>query len=246
MMDGDFPLGDPHGATPATLKSHILRLLRQAILSGRYPPGSRLNESQLAREFNISRIPIREALMQLQENGLVTNHARRGMFVTRLTDEDVQRINSIRVVLEAEALRLCRANLNKASAARLSAMVEQMEAWEVGDRPAGATTDFEFHREIWALSGNPYLARTLDSLCTVLFAHAAQDRGETIKWRLNRHRGLLDVVLGRSSVSPEDAVIAHLRVSYDEPEKFSSYAATQRTDEPAVDRSRPKRRTSAR
>ena len=51
MMDGDFPLGDPHGATPTTLKSHILRLLRQAILSGRYPPGSRLNESQLAREF---------------------------------------------------------------------------------------------------------------------------------------------------------------------------------------------------
>jgi len=216
MMDGDFPLGDPHGATPTTLKSHLLRLLRQAILSGRYPPGSRLNESQLAREFNISRIPIREALMQLQESGLVTNHARRGMFVTRLTDEDVQRINSIRVVLEAEALRLCRANLTKASA------------------------------EIWELSGNPYLARTLDSLCTVLFAHAAQDRGETIKWRLNRHRGLLDVVLGRSSVSPEDAVIAHLRVSYDEPEKFSSYAATQRTDEPAVDRSRPKRRTSAR
>lgn len=157
-MDGDFPLGDPHGATPTTLKSHILRLLRQAILSGRYPPGSRLNESQLAREFSISRIPIREALMQLQESGLVTNHARRGMFVTRLTDEDVQRINSIRVVLEAEALRLCRANMTKAAAARLSAMVEQMEAWEVGDRPAGATTDFEFHREIWALSGNPYRA----------------------------------------------------------------------------------------
>ena len=150
------------------------------------------------------------------------------------------------MVLEAEALRLCQANMTKATAARLSAMVEQMEAWEVGDRPAGATTDFEFHREIWALSGNPYLARTLDSLCTVLFAHAAQDRGETIKWRLNRHRGLLDVVLGRTNVSPEDAVIAHLRVSYDEPEKFSSYAATQRTDAPAVDRSRPKRRTEAR
>lgn len=241
-MDGDFSLGDP---TPTTLKSHILRLLREAILSGRYTPGSRLNESQLAREFNISRIPIREALMQLQESGLVTNHARRGMFVTKLTVEDVQRINSIRVVLEAEALRLCQANMTKATAARLTAMVEQMEAWEVGAEPGAATTDFEFHRTLWALSGNPYLARTLDSLCTVLFAHAAQDRGETIMWRLNRHRGLLDVVLGRSSVSPEDAVIAHLRVSYDEPEKFSSYAPTQRTAQPAVDGPRVKRRTSA-
>ncbi|WP_312166347.1 GntR family transcriptional regulator [Phenylobacterium sp.] len=240
-MDGDFPLGEPR---PTTLKAHVLGLLRTAILSGRYRPGARLNESQLAREFKISRIPIREALMQLQENGLVTNHERRGMFVTELSPEDVQRINSIRVVLEAEALRLCRANMTKAAAARLTALVEQLEAWEDGAEPGAAAADCEFHRTIWSLAGNPYLARTLDSLCLALFAQGAHDPGETGGRRRGRHRRLLDVVLGRSSVSPEDAVIAHLRVSYDEPEKFSSYAPTQRTAQPAVDGSRAKRRTS--
>src|SRR3569833_2274152 len=98
---------------PSTLKSHIFHRLRDSIVSGRYRPGDRLNESQIAREFGISRIPVREALMQLQEHGLVMNHERRGMFVTRMSGEDVQRINSLRIVLEAEALKICRARINK-------------------------------------------------------------------------------------------------------------------------------------
>ena len=79
-------------AAPGTLKTHVYNALRSAIITGRYKPGMRLNESQLARDFNISRIPIREALMQLQEHGLVMNHERRGMFVTVLSPEDVQPI----------------------------------------------------------------------------------------------------------------------------------------------------------
>ena len=94
--------GSPAGeGAPTTLKSYVVQRLREAILSGRYKPGDRLNESQLAREFDISRIPIREALIQLQEYGLVMNHERRGMFVTLLSEEDVQRINSLRIILEA-------------------------------------------------------------------------------------------------------------------------------------------------
>ncbi len=248
-MDGNSTLNGPEAqrpiATPTTLKAHVFNMLREAIISGRYKPGARLNESQLAREFNISRIPIREALMQLQEHGLVMNHERRGMFVTELTDEDVQRINSLRVVLEAEALKLCRANMTKQNAAKLTNLVEQMETWEDGAEIDAAAIDLEFHRTLWALAGNPYLTKTLDSLSTVLFAHTALEHvsNETIKWRLNHHRGLLDVVLGKSDVSPEDAVISHLRVSYDEPEKFSSYAAEQPAG-PEADAPRAKRKAA--
>ena len=55
----------PELRTPSTLKSHIFHGLRDAIVSGRYRPGDRLNESKIAREFGISRIPVREALMQV-------------------------------------------------------------------------------------------------------------------------------------------------------------------------------------
>lgn len=217
---------DNEGAyVPPTLKAHVLNRLRDAIVAGSYKPGDRLNESQLARDFDISRIPIREALMTLQEQGLVMNHERRGMFVTILSEQDVQLINSLRVVLEAEALKLCRINITPESTARLTSLVEQMEAWEQGAELAAAALDLAFHREMWKASGNPYLAKTLDSLATVLFAHKALENAsvETRQWRLHHHRALLDVALGRSDVSPEDAVIGHLRTGYENPDCYASH-----------------------
>ena len=214
-------------AAPTTLKAYVFNTLRDAIVSGRYKPGSRLNESQLAREFNISRIPIREALMQLQEHGLVMNHERRGMFVTELSEEDVQRINSLRIVLESEALKLCAAHMTKPVAARLTQLVEQMEAWDAGSEIDAAAIDLEFHRTIWGAAGNPYLTKALDSLSTVLFAHTALENvnHEDMRWRLNHHRALLDVALGASDIAAEEAVIHHLSMHYKAPERFSSFSA---------------------
>lgn len=99
-----------------------------------------------------------------------------------------------------------------------------MEQWESGSEIAAAGIDIQFHRTLWETAGNPYLSDTLDSLSTVLFAHSALQHvsTETTKWRLNHHRGLLNVALGESTMSPEDAVISHLKVYYNEPEKYSS------------------------
>ena len=212
--------------TPTTLKAHVYNLLRKAIITGKYKPGARLNESQLAREFNISRIPIREALMLLQEHGLVMNHERRGMFVTELGEDEVQQINSLRVVIEAEALRLCRARMTPKIRAKLTRLVEQMEEAHDPTEIDAAAIDLEFHRTIWQASGNPYLAKTLDSLATVLFAHTALDNvsKEVLQWRLNHHREFLEVALGESHFEPEEAVIRHLKIHYQDPERFSSFA----------------------
>lgn len=231
------------GAVPSTLKAHVLTRLRDAIVSGRYKPGDRLNESQLARDFEISRIPIREALMTLQEQGLVMNHERRGMFVTILAEEDVQRINSVRVVLEAEAMKLCRLNMSPEDLASLTHLVEQMEAWEEGTEMAAAALDLAFHRAVWRASGNPYLEKTLDSLATVLFAHKALENAsvETRQWRLHHHRALLDVLEGKSNVSPEDAFIEHLRTGYENPDRFCSHTIAREGRDGASDRSNNKR-----
>jgi len=114
-----------------------------------------LNESKIAREFGISRIPVREALMQLQEHGLVMNHERRGMFVTRLNEEDVQRINSLRVVLEAEALKLCRLKISKKDAARLTDIMTRMDAWTERTEMDAAALGLEFHRTLWEAAWQP-------------------------------------------------------------------------------------------
>src|SRR6476646_6240553 len=100
-----------HNGPPTTLRAHVVKILSAGILSGKYKPGDRLNESQIARELNISRIPVREALSQLQEQGLVQNRQRRGMFVTHIGTQEVDQIFAVRLLLEGEALRLARIHM---------------------------------------------------------------------------------------------------------------------------------------
>ncbi|MDB5439113.1 MAG: GntR family transcriptional regulator [Caulobacteraceae bacterium] len=213
-----------------TRKTYAFDVLRKAIVTGVYKPGVRMNESQLSRELNISRIPIREALVQLQGQGLVTNHPRRGMFVTELTAGDVSRINSLRVVLEAEALRLCRSHMTADLQLRLTDLVERMEAWDERSSIDAAQLDLEFHRSIWRASDNPYLYDSLDSLTTVLFAFTALDKvsHDDEHWRLNHHRDLLNFLLGHSDQAAESAIVDHLSRYYDDPAVFSSYRPARR------------------
>lgn len=208
-----------------TLKGQVVERIRHAILSGAFKPGDRLNESHLADQFKVSRIPVREALLKLQERGLVTNHPRRGMFVTVLDEEDVQRINSLRIVLESEAIKLCRIGLTSTLEQRLRAIVNQMDgARNMSDFEASAL-DLQFHKTIWQGSGNPYLEKALTSLVTVLFAHQAitYTTAKTgLHWPLHHHRTLLKVILGDIKVTPEAAMTEHLRLRYGNPERWSS------------------------
>ena len=212
--------------TPSTLRTHIARVLRQQILSGRYKPGDRLNESQIAREFHTSRIPVREALSHLQEQGLVMNLERRGMFVIQLSETEVQQINSLRIVLEAEAMKLARAHMTPEIHGQLAALVDQMEHWE-GPLAEAAALDRSFHQIIWRAAGNPWLERMLDQLTVALFAHKTLEHvsREMRQWRLNHHRELLDVVAG-GTADPRLALLTHLRMAYSEPERFASMALT--------------------
>jgi DNA-binding GntR family transcriptional regulator len=210
----------------ATLKALVVDRIREEIVSGRYKPGERLNESKLAREFKVSRIPVREALTKLHEQGLLMNHPRRGMFVNTLSEEDTQKINSVRIVLEAEALKLCRAKLTKERERHLDKLVVRMEQWERGSELDAAALDLEFHKAFWIYSDNNYLERTLSSLVPVLLAHHALDSigHELVRWRLNHHRALLEVIQGTSKQTPEEAILVHLRIAYNNPERFSSLA----------------------
>ena len=204
----------PRASAPPTLRAHVVKMLSADILAGKYRPGDRLNESQIARELNISRIPVREALSQLQEQGLVQNRERRGMFVTDIGPQEVAQISSLRVILETEALRLARTNMTPPMAVRLEALVTQMEAWN-GTLLEAAALDLEFHRLLWKASGNPYLERTLNSLVVPLFAQKALEHvsQEIRRWRLSHHRIILDAVTGRCDADPQQALLTHLRMA---------------------------------
>jgi DNA-binding GntR family transcriptional regulator len=167
---------------------------------------------------------VRQALASLEEHGLAVNQPRRGMFVNSLSDEETAQVNSVRLVLEVEALKLCRAQRSAEMERRFEAILARMENWSGGSQWEAAELDLEFHRAIWHFSGNGYLMRSLNSLCTVLFARRVLVGVEDarMRWILSHHRLLFDVIEDRSDASPEEAMLNHLKMGYDHPERFSS------------------------
>lgn len=213
----------------ATMRSRVVTQLRNAILTGNYAPGEKLSEGELAQQFKTSRVPIREALIQLKECGLVANHGRRGVCAPQLSPEEVQHINALRLILEAEAIRLARKNMTPKIEAQLKNTVRRM-AKAAASPFSSHILDLEFHATIWAASGNPYLTNALMPLVLRSFAHKAlgeraqaqaaapQALSQMRSWRVARHADLLDLLTRRSDTSPEDAILSHIRADFVVPE----------------------------
>lgn len=200
----------------STLSQNIAERLVDAILSGKLAAGSRLNESELSRQLQVSRAPIREALNKLQEQGLVVYFPRRGMFVVSLSNADITKIHRLRIVLESEALLLCRDNLTPATEKRLLALLEKMEKSEDMSTLEATRLDLAFHRTIWGQTGNEYLERTLTSLTAPLFAYAMISRSLSgQKAVLHSHRPLLTYVQGKTRKDhARQVIIDHISISW--------------------------------
>jgi DNA-binding GntR family transcriptional regulator len=149
------------------------------------------------------------------------------MVAVSLTEEDVSKINSLRVILEAEALRLTKARLTSQAEEKLAKLVERIERSGPGSPYELARLDFEFHRAIWSLTGNEYLEKTLCTLAAPLFAHsgvAFARQSKDAKTDLESHRPLFDFVRGISSgLSAEEAMVKHLEY-WKDPTRYSSLA----------------------
>ena len=210
----------------ATLKESIVEVLVDAVISGKLKPGDRLNESELSRQLGVSRAPIREALQQLQEQGLVENHPRRGMFVVNLEQEGAQKINSLRLILEPEALDLCRVHRTPEGEKKLYDLVARMEQKSNMNAIEATRLDLEFHRAIWSQTGNEYLEKTLSSLTAPLFAYATLTKPKQEKMRmiLDSHRPLLDYILAKKPRKTAQQIIwEHLDLRWEQPDKYWSH-----------------------
>ena len=222
-------MSPPDVLTPVktvTLRENVAEILINAVLSGKFRPGDRLNESELGRQLRVSRAPIREALHQLQEQGLVVNQPRRGMFVVSLSETDIQKINSLRLILESEALHLCRRNLNSANERKLVQQIEKMDRTGPTSALEAMRMDLAFHRTIWSQTGNEFLERTLTSLTASLFAYSVvvKAREEQMRMILDSHRPLLDFVQGkRKAKDARTVMLDHISLRWGPPDIYSSH-----------------------
>jgi DNA-binding GntR family transcriptional regulator len=178
----------------AVLPDGIVKTLKAAIISGQLKSGQRLNENELANHLKVSRAPLREAFLKLEQEGLVTKIPHRGAVVTAFTETDVVEIYSLRIPLEGFAARLV---AEKGSPdfeiKRIRAAYDHLvERGREGNVSVYLSADFEFHRTIWEATGNQRLIRILTDLCTPFFGFS-----------------LIQVVGQGKSFSTERAAIEH-------------------------------------
>jgi DNA-binding GntR family transcriptional regulator len=107
---------------------HIADHLREAILNGGLPPGSRIRQVDLAKEFGFSRLPAREALRILETEGLVTIKANSGAWVTRMDLEELELVYKVRQLVEPIALKESIDRLTPDDIAEMTALQDAMEA----------------------------------------------------------------------------------------------------------------------
>lgn len=153
-MSADLAAARPK--RPPSFSEHVCEVLRDDILSGRLPEGSRLTEAYVMERTGVSRTPVREGLRRLEAEGLVTNHRHRGAFVTlRLAGQEALVIYDVRLVLEPQLTRLAAERMTPEV---LGALREILKRFEVVSEPVEASrVDADFHMTIYEASGSELL-----------------------------------------------------------------------------------------
>lgn len=160
-------IGAPHIARlpKATFREHIAERLRSAILSGELLPGAALVETALAEQFQVSRAPLREALRQLIEQGLVITVPYTGTHVVQLTVADVHEIHSMRITLERFAFEQAWPRRDARFGQELQRRQAVLtEAIDRGDDAASIAAELELHSLVYECCGHGLLQRTWASL----------------------------------------------------------------------------------
>jgi len=187
--------------------------IRDAILDNRLPPGTQLSVPELARQMNISRSPVREAVQRLIYEGLAMHVPYRGAEVIPVQVEDLRQLYVVREVLEGLAARLATERMTGAGLDELRSVIAAHEAVVTsGDERAHIELDMGYHRLIRETAGNQHLSLVLDRIQGK--AHLAQHhlwRGpESRRLALEEHKRVLEAMAAGDAEGAQRAAEAHI------------------------------------
>jgi len=180
----EFPRQSP------TAVEMVCRVLRQAILDGAIKGDSMLRQEELAKKFGVSRVPVREALLKLEGEGLVETHPRRGVVVTTLSTENFEEILEMRFALESLALELAIPRFlpedTREALEILATAEEGMHANGKPDLRKGLESrwgdlNWNFHRRLYGPANRPRLLAAIENLHQLFARHVRMrlDRTDT-------------------------------------------------------------------
>ncbi|HXX38273.1 MAG TPA: GntR family transcriptional regulator [bacterium] len=187
--------------------------LEDAILSGQMLPGERLVEATIAANLGVSRTTVREALLMLQQRGLVVTEPRRGTFVTRPSPSDALDLKMVRALLEGFAVRLGWQYLDDALVAAMETLLAEMQACRIPDDfPRIIQVDLALHRLLVERAGSPRLLNLWTSLngqIGALMLVAVERSHATVEDVVTFHRRLIDAIRGRDPLVLQETIIDH-------------------------------------
>lgn len=199
---------------PSAIRETVADALRRTLLEGRLRSGENLSEVSIASEFNISRGPVREAMLVLAAEGLLNHAQNRGFTVLNFTEEDQRQIESVRLPLETLALSEAKQKVTTRDIGRLKAFKDNLvQLFEAEDNYGRMHAEVEFHSAICELAGNPWLIASLKRVLIPAFTYGTAFHmnqpdlsGKTLN---DLHNLYIDFLEGSSSRTAEECVRLH-------------------------------------
>lgn len=203
--------------TTQSVPQAAAQALREAIISGELRGGDRILEQKWSLRLGIGQPTLREALRELEQQGLLKRLPQRGTYVAQLSPEDYRQILEVRVPLEMIAIGRAAQRLTPEAEARLAEIVNRMSGTEsVVDVRGFHDCDVLFHRTIWELAENPYLQELLEKITFRLFVFSVVGRwpdgknaaGERLA-AVRQHTGILEGLRTRDQHKAQQAFVEH-------------------------------------
>jgi DNA-binding GntR family transcriptional regulator len=188
----------------------VAEVLREAITTGHLRASQPLPQDEIASQLKVSHIPVREALRQLQSEGLVTYQPNRGATVSALNAEEIREIYEIRVILETAAIRAATPRLTEAELDQVGRILDAAE--QATDGAAWGSHDVDFHELVYHLESRPRLKELISGLLRRVDRYWLM-HGLMLTHRLEfeaEHRALLATLRARDPEAAAGLLEAHL------------------------------------
>lgn len=200
----------------ATIRKKVYTYVREQILSGQIAPHERLIETRIAQEIGTSRTPVREALHNLEIEGLIQSIPRVGYQVKAISGEEVEEICQIRFIIEDQAARWA---MEKAASKVIKELRKNIDLTlarvSKGEVRAFVDLDAQFHEIIARHSGSTRLLELAQTLRGHMLRYRVQSiySKETVLEAIKGHQGILKAIEGGDSKELSQAILIHLEES---------------------------------
>lgn len=198
----------------SSLRIRVFNAIEDAILNGEYKEGESLNELKLSSELGVSRTPVREALMQLELEGLVNNIPNKGAVVVGVSEKDIEDVYAIRMCIEGLAAKLCAEKITDDELIALEKIVDLQEFYLIKNNTEQIwKLDGDFHKIIYESSRSRPLRYMLSNFHN--YIKSARDISIQTAGRAEKtvaeHKAILEAIRNKNGSLAESLTAEHIK-----------------------------------